>query len=51
MKLYKISLAIMLGLGALTSCDSKLDVTNPNQPTAEVFGQSVADLEEAVIAC
>ena len=51
MKLHKISLARVLGLGALTSCDSKLDVTNPNQPTAEIFGHNVADLEEAVIAC
>ena len=51
MKLHKISLALVLGLGALTSCDSKLDVTNPNQPTAEIFGHNVADLEEAVIAC
>ncbi|MCR4583209.1 MAG: RagB/SusD family nutrient uptake outer membrane protein [Prevotella sp.] len=51
MKLHKISLALVLGLGTLTSCDSKLDVTNPNQPTAEVFGQNVSDLEEAVIAC
>ena len=51
MKLYKISLALVLGLGALTSCDSKLDVVNPNQPTAEIFGHNVSDLEEAVIAC
>lgn len=45
MKLHKISLALVLGLGALTSCDSKLDVTNPNQPTAEIFGHNVADLK------
>ena len=51
MKLYKISLAIMLGLGALTSCDSKLDVDNPNQQTTDVFGKEVSDLEESVIAC
>ena len=37
MKLYKISLAIMLGLGALTSCDSKLDVDNPNQQTTDDY--------------
>ena len=41
----------MLGLGTLTSCDSKLDVTNPNQQTAMIFGQDVSDLEESVIAC
>ncbi len=51
MKIYKISLALMLGLGTLTSCDSKLDVTNPNQQTAMIFGQDVSDLEESVIAC
>ena len=41
MKLYNISLAVLLGIGALTSCDSKLDVTNPNQQTAATFGYSV----------
>ena len=51
MKLYKITLALVLGLGALTSCDSKLDVTNPNQQTSATFGQEVSDLEESVIAC
>ena len=51
MKLYKISSAFVLGLAMLTSCDSKLDVQNPNQPTAEIFGHNVSDLEEAVIAC
>ena len=51
MKLYKISLAIVLGLGALTSCDSKLDVDNPNQQTTDIFGKEVSDLEESVIAC
>src|SRR5574344_2022782 len=33
MKLYKISLALLLGLGTLTSCNDKLDLTNPNEPT------------------
>lgn len=51
MKLYKISLALMLGLGALTSCSDKLELTNPNQPTTGTFGNSVDDLEDAVIAC
>ena len=50
MKLHKISLAVLLGIGALTSCDSKLDVTNPNQQTAATFGYSADDLEENVIA-
>ena len=50
MKLYKISLAVLLGIGTLTSCDSKLDVTNPNQQTAATFGLTANDLEENVIA-
>ena len=51
MKLHKISLALLLGIGLLTSCDSKLDVTNPNQQTAATFGYSAEELEESVIAC
>ena len=51
MKLYKISLALMLGFCMLTSCSDKLEVTNPNQPTTGTFGNTVDDLEEAVIAC
>jgi len=51
MKLYKISLALMLGIGTLTSCSDKLELTNPNQPTTGTFGNSVNDLQEAVIAC
>ena len=51
MKLYKISMALMLGIGMLTSCNDKLELTNPNQPTTKTFGNTVADLEEAVIAC
>ena len=50
MKLYKISFALLLGLGMMTSCDSKLDVTNPNQQTTSTFGFSAEDLEENVIA-
>ena len=51
MKLHKISLALMLGFCMLTSCSDKLEVTNPNQPTTGTFGNTVDDLEEAVIAC
>ena len=51
MKLYKISLALMLGIGTLTSCSEKLELTNPNQPTTGTFGNTVEDLQEAVIAC
>ena len=51
MKLYKISFAFLLGLGALTSCDSKLDVSNPNQQTSATFGNTASELEESIIAC
>ena len=52
MKLYKLSLAIFLSLGAMatTSCEDKLDVTNPNQQTTGTFGFNADDLEECVIA-
>ena len=33
MKLYKFSFALMLGIGTLTSCSDKLELTNPNDPT------------------
>ncbi len=51
MKLYKISLALVLGIGTLASCDDKLDIINPNQQTSATFGKTVADLEESIIAC
>ena len=51
MKLYKIALALMLGIGTLTSCSDKLELTNPNSPTTGTFGNTTDDLEEAVIAC
>ena len=51
MKLYKISLALFLGLGAMTSCSDKLELTNPNEQTSGTFGYTANDLEESVIAC
>ena len=50
MKLYKISFALLLGLGALTSCSDKLELTNPNQQTSGTYGFTAEDLEENVIA-
>ena len=50
MKLHKISLALLMGLGTLTSCNDKLDVVNPNQQTSGTFGYNSDDLEECVIA-
>ena len=51
MKLYKLTIALFLGLGAMTSCSDKLDLTNPNQQTSGTFGYTADDLEESVIAC
>ena len=50
MKLYKISLALIMGLGTLTSCEDKLELTNPNQQTTATFGNTAEDLEECVVA-
>ncbi len=50
MKLYNFSIAILLGACALTSCEGKLDLTNPNQQTSSTFGNTADDLEESVIA-
>ena len=41
----------MLGIGTLTSCSDKLELTNPNDPTTGTFGNTTQDLEDAVIAC
>ena len=50
MKLYKISFALLLGLGTLTSCSDQLELTNPNQQTTGTYGFTADDLEENVIA-
>ena len=50
MKLYKISFALLLGIGSLTACSSKLDVDNLNQQSIDEFGNSSEDLEESIIA-
>ena len=50
MKLYKISFALLLGIGTLASCDDKLELTNPNQQTTGTYGFTADDLEENVIA-
>ena len=51
MKLYKYSLALLMGIGTLTSCSDKLELQNPNEPTSTTFGTTVEDLNKAVIAC
>ena len=50
MKLYRISFALLLGLGMMTSCEDKLELTNPNQQTSGTFGFNADELEENVIA-
>lgn len=50
MKLYNISLALILGIGTLASCNDKLELTNPNQQTSATFGFNADDLEESVVA-
>lgn len=50
MKLYKYSLALILGLGTLSSCIDRLDLVNPNQQTSSTFGFNADDLEESVVA-
>ncbi len=44
-------MAAMALLAGASSCSDQLDVINPNQQTTSVFGNSLADLESAVIAC
>jgi hypothetical protein len=41
----------MLGMGALTACNDKLELQNPNQPTSGTFGSTADELNEAVTAC
>ena len=50
MKLYKYSLACILGLATLASCADRLELVNPNQQTSGTFGYTADDLEESVIA-
>ena len=51
MKLYKISLALLLGVAAMSSCSDKLNVSDPNRQTSETFGNTASDLEECIVAC
>ena len=50
MKIYRLSFALLLGLGTLTSCNDKLELVNPNQQTTGTFGNTADDLEESVVA-
>lgn len=49
MKLNKIFVALLLGVGTLSSCDDKLDLVNPNQQTTSTYGNTPEDLEECIV--
>jgi len=51
MKRINIILAILALIGGITACNEDLNVVNPNNQTTYDFGQTEADLQEAVIAC
>ena len=44
MKLYKYSLALILGLGTLSSCIDRLDLVNPNQHLMPMIWRRVLSL-------
>jgi hypothetical protein len=50
MKLQYISLALLMGLGTLSSCADKLELVNPNSQSSSTFGSDLSLLEETVIA-
>ncbi len=51
MKKITIALAVLAVLVSMASCDSQLDVKNPNNQTTYDFGYTESDLQEAIIAC
>lgn len=51
MKKITIVLASLAVLGSLVSCDKELAVKNVNNQTTYDFGNTEADLQEALIAC
>jgi starch-binding outer membrane protein, SusD/RagB family len=51
MKSLNIILTISVLIGGMTACNDELDVKNPNNQTTYDFGNTEADLNEAVIAC
>ena len=44
-------LAAFAVLASMASCESALDVKNPNNQTTYDFGQTESDLQEALVAC
>jgi hypothetical protein len=50
MKLSHISLALLMGVGTLSSCADKLELVNPNSQSSSTFGSDISLLEETVYA-
>lgn len=51
MKKINIVLATLAAVCGMASCESQLNVVNPNNQTTYDFGNTEADLNEAIIAC
>lgn len=51
MKNLNIIIIILALVGGFTACNDQLDVINPNNQTTFDFGDSEAELQEAVISC
>lgn len=51
MKSLHIILIMLTLIGGMTACNNDLNVQNPNMQTTGDFGNTVSDLQEAVIAC
>lgn len=51
MKRLHIILTMLAFIGGMTACDDLLEVQNPNSQTTFDFGDSEAELQEAIIAC
>ncbi|MBN2262464.1 MAG: RagB/SusD family nutrient uptake outer membrane protein, partial [Prolixibacteraceae bacterium] len=51
MKKLNIIIIILALVGGFTACNDQLDVINPNNQTTFDFGDSEAELQEAVISC
>lgn len=51
MKRLNIILTVLALIGGMTACNDQLDVQNPNSQTTYDFGDSEAELQEAIISC
>lgn len=51
MKRLHIILTMLALIGGMTACDDRLEVQDPNSQTTFDFGDSEAELQEAIIAC